>query len=203
MLNGLILAIMNSGLSKREVVLHMIVIIDHYDSFTYNLYQYITEIAGNVLVFRHDEVTVQELEKLSPSAIVLSPGPGNPTESGISKAVLQRFIEWFGGKVLKGEVPVHGKTSLIQHDAQKIFKDIPSPTTVTRYHSLVATSIPSCLHISSRSEDGAVMAVRHDTYRIEGIQFHPESILTEHGYKMLENFFSFIKEDSSRLEVVE
>ncbi len=197
----------------------MIVIIDHYDSFTYNLYQYITEIAGDVLVFRHDEVTVQELEKLSPSAIVLSPGPGNPTESGISKAVLQRFyqeipilgiclghqviIEWFGGEVQKGEVPVHGKTSLIQHDAQKIFKDIPSPTRVTRYHSLVATTIPSCLHISSRSEDGAVMAVRHDTYRIEGIQFHPESILTEHGYKMLENFFSFIKEDSSRVEVVE
>lgn len=187
----------------------MIVIIDHYDSFTYNLYQYITEIAGEVLVFRHDQVTVQEIETLSPTAIVLSPGPGNPTESGISKDVLEQFyqkipilgiclghqviVEWLGGKVQKGEQPVHGKTAKVTHDGQTIFRDIPNPTTVTRYHSLVATTLPSSLKVTARSEDGAVMALRHKTYPIEGIQFHPESILSEHGYHMLQNFFSNIK----------
>ncbi|QHE52615.1 aminodeoxychorismate/anthranilate synthase component II [Pontibacillus sp. HMF3514] len=187
----------------------MIVIIDHYDSFTYNLYQYITEIAGEVLVFRHDQVTVKEIEKLSPSAIVLSPGPGNPNESGISKGLLEQFyqkipilgiclghqviVEWFGGKVQKGKQPVHGKTANVTHDGQTIFRDIPNPTTVTRYHSLVATTLPSSLKVTARSEDGAVMAVRHNLYPIEGIQFHPESILTEHGYRMLKNFFSFMK----------
>ncbi|KGX85826.1 anthranilate synthase component II [Pontibacillus marinus] len=187
----------------------MIVIIDHYDSFTYNLYQYITEIAGEVLVFRHDQVTVKDIEKLSPKAIVLSPGPGNPTESGISKDVLEQFyqkipilgiclghqviVEWLGGKVQKGEQPVHGKTAKVTHDGQTIFRDIPNPTTVTRYHSLVATTLPSSLKVTARSEDGAVMAVRHNTYPIEGIQFHPESILTEHGFHMLQNFFSNMK----------
>jgi len=162
-----------------------------------------------VLVFRHDQVTVREIETLSPTAIVLSPGPGNPTESGISKDVLEQFyqkipilgiclghqviVEWLGGEVQKGKQPVHGKTAKVTHDGQTIFRDIPNPTTVTRYHSLVATTLPSSLKVTARSEDGAVMAVRHNTYSIEGIQFHPESILSEHGYHMLENFFSFIK----------
>lgn len=194
----------------------MIIIIDHYDSFTYNLYQYISEIAGEVLVYRHDEITVRELEELNPSAIVLSPGPGNPEESGVSNEVLQYFhqdvpilgiclghqviVEWFGGVVHKGEKPVHGKTSTLTHDGQTIFRNVPSPTTVTRYHSLVADHLPSCLTITARSEDGAIMAVRHKVYPIEGIQFHPESILSEHGFDMLANFFSFMTEKPKEMK---
>lgn len=191
----------------------MIVMIDNYDSFTYNLYQYITEIAGEVLVYRHDQVTVPDIEKLSPEAIVLSPGPGSPVESGICKDVLQHFyrttpvigiclghqiiVETFGGQVEKGKKPMHGKVTSIKHDGMGIFQQIPSPTCVTRYHSLVASVVPDCLEVSAVAEDGAIMGVRHKEYQIEGIQFHPEAILTEQGYKMLENFFMSIRIEES------
>lgn len=189
----------------------MIVMIDNYDSFTYNLYQYMKQIDSDVLVFRNDEITIPDMETISPDMILLSPGPGNPKESGISNEVLSHFykkipilgvclghqmiIEVFGGKVIKGEQPMHGKVTPIVHDGKTVFSKVPSPTQVTRYHSLVADPkcIPNCLEVSAWADDGTIMAVRHKDYIVEGIQFHPESIMTEAGFQMLENFIIQVK----------
>ncbi|WP_345239126.1 aminodeoxychorismate/anthranilate synthase component II [Pontibacillus salipaludis] len=192
----------------------MIVMIDNYDSFTYNLFQYIQIGGYEVEVFRNDQITIEEIEELTPEAIVLSPGPGSPIEAGICLSIVRHFfnkipilgiclghqiiVEAFGGVVVKGDRPMHGKVTSIHHDRQGVYKGLPSPTAVTRYHSLVAQSksLPSELVVTSRSEDGAIMGVRHKKYPIEGIQFHPEAILTSLGYDMLQNFFA-VKEVAS------
>ncbi|KGP93223.1 anthranilate synthase component II [Pontibacillus chungwhensis BH030062] len=192
----------------------MIIMIDNYDSFTYNLFQYIQMAGYEVEVYRNDQITIEEIEALTPEAIVLSPGPGTPMEAGICLSIVKHFykqvpilgiclghqviVESFGGLIVKGDRPMHGKVTNIHHDCQGVYEGLPSPTSVTRYHSLVAQekAFPNDLIVTSRSEDGAIMGVRHKKYPIEGIQFHPEAILTSLGYDMLQNFFA-VKEVAS------
>lgn len=189
----------------------MIVMIDNYDSFTYNLVQYLGELGADVKVFRNDAISVDEVAALRPSHIVLSPGPCTPNEAGICLELLQRLQgqfpilgvclghqaigQVFGGKVVRARAVMHGKTSPIHHEQLSVFKGLPSPLTATRYHSLVveASSLPADLEVTAwtRHDDGAVdeiMGLRHKSLPIEGVQFHPESILTEHGHAMLKNF---------------
>ena len=185
----------------------MILVIDNFDSFTFNLVQYLRQIGPEVLVRRNDKVTEEEVGKMRPEAILISPGPGNPDTAGICLDIVRRFhmeipilgvclgqqviAQAFGGHVGKGSSPVHGKTSLITHDGRGIFSGIPSPLSVARYHSLVVDEnrLPDCLEVSARTADGEIMAIRHTEYRVEGVQFHPEAILTENGLEMLGNFF--------------
>jgi len=181
----------------------MIVIIDNQDSFTYNLVQYFLQIDPAVLVFQDGEITISDIEKLNPELIVLSPGPGKPRQSGILQAlggkipilgvclVHQTIVEHFGGKVIKGLQPVHGKLSLITHSGAGVFAGVPDPTPVVRYHSLVADeeAMPADLLVTARAEDGSIMALQHATLPIAGIQFHPESILTQDGFLMLKNAY--------------
>ncbi|MDN7241312.1 aminodeoxychorismate/anthranilate synthase component II [Planococcus sp. N028] len=181
----------------------MIVIIDNQDSFTYNLVQYFLQIDPAVLVFQDGEITISDIEKLSPDLLVLSPGPGKPRQSEILRTLggkipvlgvclgHQTIIEHFGGKVIKGQQPVHGKLSLVSHDGSGVFAGVPNPTPVVRYHSLVADeeAMPAALLVTARSEDGSIMAVQHPTLPIAGIQFHPESILTQDGFLMLKNAY--------------
>ncbi|HAW50490.1 TPA: anthranilate/aminodeoxychorismate synthase component II [bacterium] len=187
----------------------MILIIDNYDSFTYNLVQYIGEILEGkeeLLVFRNDKITLDEIKSLSPCAIVISPGPGKPKDAGISEDVIKEFGkdipilgvclghqaigEIFGGKIVSAERLMHGKTSEIFHDGRDIFKNIENPFIATRYHSLVIEpeSIPSCLEVSAKTKEGEIMGIRHKEYPIFGVQFHPESILTIFGKEILRNF---------------
>ncbi|MFA5104315.1 MAG: aminodeoxychorismate/anthranilate synthase component II [Candidatus Margulisiibacteriota bacterium] len=184
----------------------MILVIDNYDSFTYNLVQYLGELKAETKVFRNDKITLQEIEALSPEKILVSPGPCTPKEAGISIDLIRHFAgklpilgvclghqaiaEAFGGKVVKAEKLMHGKTSKIYHDKKTIFKELPSPFDATRYHSLIAErqSLPQCLEISAWTKDGEIMGLRHNQYNIEGVQFHPESILTGKGMKLLKNF---------------
>lgn len=185
--------------------------VDNYDSFTYNLVQYFGELGSEVQVVRNDEIPLEALEQIAPEKIVLSPGPGTPTEAGISVPTLERYAgKWpilgvclghqsigqaFGGKVIRAKAIMHGKTSLIHHKGVGVFTDLPSPFEATRYHSLVIeqASLPDCLEITAWTEtpDGEldeIMGVRHKMLPVEGVQFHPESILTEHGHAMLKNF---------------
>ncbi len=184
------------------------VIIDNYDSFTYNLAQYLEELGSEVLVRRNDEVDVAGVLRLEPTHIVISPGPGGPDDAGISCEVVRRLAgeipilgvclghqvigHVMGGRVVRGPEPVHGKTSLVDHDGKTIFSGIESPLEATRYHSLVieSGSVHGCLEVSGTADGGLVMGVRHREYSLEGVQFHPESILTACGMKMLENFLS-------------
>ena len=185
----------------------MLLVIDNYDSFTYNLVQYLGELGSDMLVVRNDEVTVDAVEKeLKPERILISPGPGTPTTAGISLAVIERFAsslpilgvclghqaigQHFGGRVKRAPVPVHGKPVEIFHDGKTIFSGLPSPFNAGRYHSLIVEreTMPDSLEISAESPDGLVMGLRHRELPIEGVQFHPESILTEHGRKLLQNF---------------
>lgn len=184
----------------------MLVMIDNYDSFTYNLVQYFGELGQELRIFRNDAVTVEDVAALRPNYIVVSPGPGRPDAAGVSKAVIkelgatipllgvclghQAIGEVFGGQTVYAPSLFHGKTSLVEHDGKTVFKDIPSPCTATRYHSLVIDkdTLPSCLDVSAWMPSGEIMGVRHRTLPIEGIQFHPESILTTHGKTMLANF---------------
>lgn len=184
----------------------MILMIDNYDSFTYNLVQYLGELGAEVVVKRNDEITVDEILKLNPNHIVISPGPGRPADAGVSEAVIrslhskipilgvclghQAIGEVFGGKIVYAPTLMHGKTSLITHDAKGVFRNIESPCEVTRYHSLVIDpdTISKELVVTARTEDGVVMGIRHVTSPLEGVQFHPESILTRHGKTMLANF---------------
>ena len=187
----------------------MLVIIDNYDSFTYNLVQYFGELGAEMKVFRNDRITVDEIESdLKPEQIVISPGPGTPDDAGISLEVIQRFSnqipilgvclghqaigQFFGGKVVRGPEPVHGKPVVIKHDGKTVFDGIPQNFAAGRYHSLVVEkdSLPDCLEISAESPDGLVMAMRHKELPVEGVQFHPESILTEHGKLLLKNFLT-------------
>ena len=182
----------------------MIAVIDNYDSFTWNLVQYLWELGTEVSVFRNDEISVEKLGALGPSHVVLSPGPCTPNEAGITLETIGRLKvpmlgvclghqaigQAFGGKVVRAGQVMHGKTSRIGHDEKGIFKGIPAGFTATRYHSLVVerASLPECLSITAQSEDGEIMGLRHRALPIEGVQFHPEALLTEHGHKMLENF---------------
>ena len=184
----------------------MILVIDNYDSFTYNLVQYLGELGCEVRVFRNDELTVEEVRSLSPSHILISPGPGTPSEAGITLQTIERLAgripilgvclglqaigQAFGGKVVRAKQVMHGKTSRIRHDGRGVFSEIENHFVATRYHSLVVErdSLPSCLEISAESEDGEIMGLRHRSARLEGVQFHPEALLTEHGHKLLQNF---------------
>jgi anthranilate synthase/aminodeoxychorismate synthase-like glutamine amidotransferase len=189
----------------------MILMIDNYDSFTYNLVQYLGELGAQVSVFRNDEISVQKIEAMQPSHIVISPGPCTPNEAGITLPLLERLAgklpilgvclghqaigQAFGGKVVRAKQVMHGKVSRIRHDGKGVFKGIPEQFTATRYHSLVVQrdSIPDCLEITAESEDGEIMGLRHRRLAVEGVQFHPEAMLTEHGHKMLQNFLSGTK----------
>jgi anthranilate synthase component 2 len=180
--------------------------IDNYDSFTYNLVQYFGELGEEVRVFRNDQITVDEVEKLAPAYIVISPGPCTPNEAGISVPVIERFAhsvpilgvclghqcigQAFGGRVVHAKSVMHGKTSAIRHEGEGVFAGLPNPLTATRYHSLVVerASLPECLKVTAWSDDGEVMGVRHRELAVEGVQFHPESILTEAGHDLLRNF---------------
>ena len=185
----------------------MLLVVDNYDSFTYNLVQYLGELGAEMKVVRNDEVTVNEIENdLKPERILISPGPGTPDAAGISLEVIERFEgklpilgiclghqaigQHFGGKVVRAPEPVHGKPVEISHDGKTIFSDLPATFAAGRYHSLIVERglLPDCLEISATSPDGLVMGLRHRTKKIEGVQFHPESILTEHGKKLLQNF---------------
>ena len=184
----------------------MLLMIDNYDSFTYNIVQYFGELGEDVRVYRNDEITIEQIETLNPDRICISPGPKAPAQAGISVDVLKHFAgkkpilgvclghqaigEAFGGKVIRAKQVMHGKTSFIAHTGVGVFKDIPSPFTVIRYHSLAIerASLPSCLEVTAWTDDGEIMGVRHREYDIEGVQFHPESILSEHGHALLKNF---------------
>jgi para-aminobenzoate synthetase component II len=184
----------------------MILVIDNYDSFTFNLVQYLGEMGHELKVFRNDAITVEEIGDLSPDSIVISPGPGRPENSGIIIQTIRQFAgktpilgvclghqaigAAFGGAVVSAPQIMHGKTSEIHHDGRTIFEDLPSPFIATRYHSLVVSpgNLPECLEISARTSDGVIMGLRHRTMVVEGVQFHPESILTEAGKKLLSNF---------------
>jgi para-aminobenzoate synthetase component II len=187
----------------------MILVIDNYDSFTFNLVQYLGEMGQDLKVFRNDAITIPEIESLSPDSIVISPGPGRPENSGIIIQTIRQFAgkvpilgvclghqaigAAFGGEVVSAPKIMHGKTSEIFHDGRTIFKELPSPFIATRYHSLVVSpdNLPECLEISARTSDGVIMGLRHRTMVVEGVQFHPESILTEAGKKLLSNFVKF------------
>ena len=184
----------------------MLLMIDNYDSFTYNIVQYFGELGEDVRVYRNDEITIEQIEALNPDRICISPGPKAPAQAGISVAVLKHFAgkkpilgvclghqaigEAFGGKVIRAKQVMHGKTSLIAHTGVGVFTGLPSPFTVIRYHSLAIerASLPSCLEVTAWTDDGEIMGVRHREYDIEGVQFHPESILSEHGHALLKNF---------------
>ena len=184
----------------------MLVMIDNYDSFTYNLVQYFGELGTEVKVFRNDEITIPEIEALKPDHICISPGPCSPKEAGISVATLQHFAgkvpllgvclghqaigEAFGGKVIRAKRVMHGKTDTVHTTQQGVFKDLPKEFTVTRYHSLAIEkeSLPADLEITAWTDDGEIMGVRHKKFAVEGVQFHPESILSEYGHELLGNF---------------
>jgi anthranilate synthase component 2 len=184
----------------------MLLMIDNYDSFTYNLVQYLGELGEEVRVARNDEITLEEIEALAPARIVISPGPCTPKEAGISVPLIRRFAgripilgvclghqaigEAFGGKIVHAQQLMHGKTSPIHHRGEGVFRGLPEPFTAIRYHSLAIErdSKPDVLDVTAWTDDGEIMGVRHKTLPVEGVQFHPESILTEHGHALLKNF---------------
>ncbi|PMS20898.1 aminodeoxychorismate/anthranilate synthase component II [Trinickia dabaoshanensis] len=184
----------------------MLLMIDNYDSFTYNLVQYFGELGEEVRTYRNDEITLDDIEAMKPDQICLSPGPSNPQNAGITLDVLRHFAgripilgvclghqaigEAFGGRVVRARTIMHGKVSRIETDGKGVFANLPRHFDVTRYHSLAIEreSLPDCLEVSAWTEDGEIMGVRHKTLAVEGVQFHPESILSEHGHALLENF---------------
>ena len=184
----------------------MILVIDNYDSFVYNLVQYLGEMGEDVRVVRNDRITVREAEEMGPERIVISPGPGTPREAGISKEMIRAFAgrvpilgvclghqcvgEVFGAKVVRAERLMHGKTSMIMHDGKGIFEGLPNPFEATRYHSLIVSrdGFPACLEIAAETDRGEIMAIRHRDHPVCGVQFHPESILTKEGKLLLKNF---------------
>ena len=184
----------------------MLLMIDNYDSFTYNLVQYFGELGEHVHTVRNDEITLADISAMNPDRICISPGPKTPAQAGISVDILREFKgkvpilgvclghqaigAAFGGNVIRAKQVMHGKTSLIAHTGVGVFKGLPSPFTVIRYHSLAIerSSLPSCLEVTAWTDDGEIMGVRHKEFDIEGVQFHPESILSEHGHKLLQNF---------------
>ncbi len=187
----------------------MLLVIDNYDSFTYNLVQYFQELGEDVRVFRNDEITIEKIGRLNPARIVISPGPCTPNEAGISVATIQAFAgkvpllgvclghqsigQAFGGRIIRAKKVMHGKTSMIHHDGKGLFQGIPDPFEATRYHSLVIerASLPDCLEVTAWTDDQEIMGIRHKSMTVEGIQFHPESILTKEGKNLLRNFLQW------------
>jgi len=186
----------------------MVILIDNYDSFVYNLAQYLGELGWEPAVYRNDQITLDEVERLNPSHIIISPGPCTPLEAGISNDIIWRFAGRipilgvclghqcigyvYGGRVIRSAVPTHGKSSLVYHDGRTVYKNLPSPFEAGRYHSLVVErdTLPSSLALTAETDDGVVMGIRHRDYVVEGLQFHPESIMTEVGHNVLKNFLS-------------
>ena len=184
----------------------MILMIDNYDSFTFNLVQFLGELGQTLVVRRNDEITIKEIEEMKPDFLMISPGPCSPDEAGISMDAIRHFAgkipifgvclghqsiaQVFGGDVVRAERLMHGKTSPMYHNGETLFTDIPNPFTATRYHSLIVKkeTLPDCLEVTSWTEEGEIMAIRHKTLPIEGVQFHPESIMTSHGKELLQNF---------------
>jgi anthranilate synthase/aminodeoxychorismate synthase-like glutamine amidotransferase len=186
----------------------MILLIDNYDSFTFNLAQYLGQMGQNIEIHRNDQISLDEIEELNPQRIIISPGPCTPKEAGISVPVIQRFAgklpilgvclghqaigAAFGGSIIRAKKIIHGKTSDIQHDSKTIFRGLPQPFVATRYHSLIVErkSLPRTLEISAEVSDGTIMGLRHRKLRVEGVQFHPESVLTDAGFQLLANFLT-------------
>ena len=186
----------------------MLLMIDNYDSFTYNLVQYLGELGEDVVVRRNDEITLDEVAALEPEHIVISPGPCTPNEAGVSVPLIERFAgkipllgvclghqsigQAFGGHIVHAKELMHGKTSAIKHTGEGVFRALPTPLQATRYHSLVIErdTLPDCLEVTAWSDDGEIMGIRHKSLPVEGVQFHPESILTEHGHDLLRNFLT-------------
>ena len=186
----------------------MILLLDNYDSFTYSLAQYLGQMGQTLLVRRNDQITLDEIADLAPERIVISPGPGTPKQAGLSIPIIERFAgkipilgvclghqaigDAFGGRVIRAAKIMHGKTSEIHHDGKTIFRDLPQDFSATRYHSLIVErkSLPAELEISAETEDGTIMGLRHRKMKVEGVQFHPESVLTDTGYRLLQNFLS-------------
>jgi para-aminobenzoate synthetase component 2 len=186
----------------------MLLLLDNYDSFTYNLAQYLGQMGQELLIRRNDQITLEEIEELAPERIVISPGPCTPKEAGISVPLIRRFAgkmpilgvclghqaigDAFGGRVIRAPKIMHGKTSEIRHDGKTVFRSLPQGFTATRYHSLIVErkSLPRELEISAETADGTIMGLRHRKMRVEGVQFHPESVLTEVGFRLLENFLA-------------
>ncbi|NOS78879.1 MAG: aminodeoxychorismate/anthranilate synthase component II [Nitrospira sp.] len=184
----------------------MLLMIDNYDSFTYNLVQYLGELGEDVRVYRNDKITLQQIEDLGPNRIVISPGPCTPKEAGVSVEAIRQFAGRmpilgvclghqslgvaFGGEVIRAQRLMHGKTSMISHDGKTIFHGLPNPFEATRYHSLLVNpkNLPDCLEVSAKTAEGEIMGLRHRTLGVEGVQFHPESILTKSGKDLLRNF---------------
>jgi len=185
-----------------------VLVIDNYDSFVFNLVQYLGELGAEPVVHRHDELTVDEIVELDPDAVLISPGPGRPDDAGVSNALIERLAgvkpilgvclghqcigQVFGGTVVRAPAVMHGKTSLVHHDGRGLLAGLPEPFEATRYHSLVvaADSVPPVLEVTARTDDGVVMALRHRELPVEGVQFHPESILTQAGHQLLANFLA-------------
>lgn len=186
----------------------MLLVIDNYDSFTYNLVQYLGELGQVIKVYRNDQIVVDEVERLSPERIVVSPGPCTPLEAGVSNEIIRRLAgrvpllgvclghqcigHVFGGEVVRAPRLMHGKTSMIHHDGKTIYQGLPNPFEATRYHSLIIRreTIPACLEITAETDQGEIMGVRHKEHTLEGVQFHPESILTTSGKDLLRNFLA-------------
>ncbi|MEQ8151850.1 MAG: aminodeoxychorismate/anthranilate synthase component II [Smithellaceae bacterium] len=187
----------------------MILMIDNYDSFTFNIVQYLTQMGQDVRVYRNDKIATEDIDQLRPQAIFLSPGPCSPREAGITVAVVRRFYTKipimgvclghqcigfaFGGEVVRAERIMHGKTSLVRHDNKTIFTGLPNPFSAGRYHSLIVKreTLPDCLEISAETDEGEIMGFRHREYPVEGIQFHPESVLTPQGKRIIKNFLKY------------
>ncbi len=184
----------------------MLLLLDNYDSFTYNLYQYLAELGAEVIVHRNDQISLAEIEQMQPDHIVISPGPCTPNEAGLSCAIIATFGphiptlgvclghqsigQVYGGHVIRAPEPMHGKTSLMYHSGQGVFRGLPQPFEANRYHSLIveATTLPAELEITATTEDGIIMGLKHRLYPVEGVQFHPESIMTATGKDLLQNF---------------
>ena len=189
----------------------MIAVIDNYDSFTYNLVQYLGELGERLVVKRNDAITAVQAARLRPSSIVISPGPGTPRDAGVSNELIRTFAgripilgvclghqciaQAYGGRVIRAQRPMHGRTSLVRHDGRGVFRDLPNPLRATRYHSLVAAPdhIPACLEVTAWSPEGEIMGLRHRTHPVEGVQFHPEAVLTERGHDLLANFLGRVR----------
>ena len=184
----------------------MLLMIDNYDSFTYNLVQYLGELGQHVVVYRNDQITLNDIEALAPSHIVISPGPCTPNEAGISVELTEAYggeipilgvclghqsiAQAYGGRIIRAQKPMHGKTSMIEHDESGLFSGLSNPFQATRYHSLIVekATLPSCFEVTAWAEDDEIMAIRHNQYPLVGVQFHPESILTQYGHQLLKNF---------------
>ncbi|MER2006433.1 MAG: aminodeoxychorismate/anthranilate synthase component II [Psychrobacillus sp.] len=193
----------------------MILVIDNYDSFTFNLVQYIRQVSENVIVLRNDKTSIDEIRKLKPQFILISPGPGNPDQAALGMEIIKYFYDKipilgiclghqviaqaFGGIVKKAIAPMHGKVSVIRHDGRTVFSGIKNSISVARYHSLIVdfNTLPECLEVSALSDNGEIMGIRHKYFNVEGLQFHPESIMTQQGFEIIENFIKSTIEPKS------